>query len=246
MTGGDPSQLLIPPLITFLPGAALTVGTIELATNAVLAGAARLVHSFYVLFMLAFGILVGAQLTGSEVAGTASQPLGFWAPVVGVALLGIGLFIDWSGPANSLPWLLVALYVVWLVQFAGNHSGSNLLGAFLGGCVLAPVGYLVQQRKNGPPAQVTFLPAFWLLVPGATSLAGLSEVVSGKSGAVSAQTGVLNLVTALITVLAIALGVLVGSSLSSANLKYPEILGFLRQRFAGLRRIYSVRFCSHI
>jgi uncharacterized membrane protein YjjP (DUF1212 family) len=216
MTGGDPGQLLIPPLITFLPGAALTIGTIELATNALISGAARLMYSFNALFMLAFGILVGSQLTGTVIAGQASQSIGLWAPLIGVVLLGVGFFIDSSGPATTLPWLLAALYAVWLVQLIGNQSGSGLLGAFLGGLALTPVAAVIDRQRTGPPAQVVFLPSFWLLVPGSSSLAGLSELISGSSSGTGAAAGLASLLTALINVLAIALGVLVASGLAQS------------------------------
>lgn len=214
LAAGDPSALLIPPLITFLPGAALTVGTIELATDALIAGAARLMYSFNVLFMLSFGILVGSQLAGTFVAGQAGRSIGVWAPMVGVVLLGVGFFISSSAPARSLPWLLTALYAIWLIQLIGNQSGSGLLGAFIGGLALTPIATLIGRHKNGPPSQVTFLPSFWLLVPGATSLAGLSELVSGSSSGSGGTAGLITLLNALITVLAIALGVLVGSGLT--------------------------------
>lgn len=65
LAGGDPAELLIPPLITLLPGAALTVATIELASGAMIAGTSRLVYGFSVLFLLAFGILIGIEIVGS-------------------------------------------------------------------------------------------------------------------------------------------------------------------------------------
>jgi uncharacterized membrane protein YjjB (DUF3815 family) len=37
----------------------------------------------------------------------------------------------------------------------------------LGALVMTPVALAVAQFPAGPPSQVTFLPALWLLVPGA-------------------------------------------------------------------------------
>ena len=69
-------------------------------------------------------------------------------------------------------WLLVVLYVAYAAQ-AGSGLVLGALGAsFVAGAVVLPVAYAVQQRRSGPPVPVTFLPAFWMLVPGALGLAG--------------------------------------------------------------------------
>ncbi|MFC4910093.1 threonine/serine ThrE exporter family protein [Actinomadura gamaensis] len=211
VAAGDTSQLLVPALVTFLPGAALTNATIELAGGAIVSGACRLVAAMMTLLLLAFGIAAGLQLAGPEQVGGRVPALGGWAPLLGVAVLGLGMALNAAAPTRSLLWLLLVMYVVWSVQLAGNSFGSTLLGAFLGGAVLTPAAYAVQGRLGGPPAQVSFLPAFWLLVPGALGLTGVSSLVTGTS---DAATGLLTLVNALVTVVAIALGVLVGSSLT--------------------------------
>jgi uncharacterized membrane protein YjjB (DUF3815 family) len=65
----------------------------------------------------------------------------------------------------------------------------------------------VQTVRGAPPAVVCFLPAFWLLVPGATGLIGLTQTASGD--AVSST----SLPTVAGSIVAIALGVLVGTAL---------------------------------
>ncbi|MEF9880944.1 threonine/serine exporter family protein [Streptomyces sp. P9-A4] len=86
-----PSVLYVPPLIAFLPGAALTLGAIELATGAALSGIARLAGAANVLFPLALGILIGTELLNPRPSsGPAADPLGAGAPWVGV-LVGAGL-----------------------------------------------------------------------------------------------------------------------------------------------------------
>lgn len=105
------------------------------------------------------------------------------------------------------PWLLVVLYAVWGAQVLASHFGGGLFGAFAGGLVLVPLSRYVEARPAGPPGMVTFLPAFWLLVPGALGLTGVSEIVL-----TNAAGGAAEFVAALLTVVAIALGVLVGSS----------------------------------
>ena len=56
---------------------------------------------------------------------------------------------------------------------------------------------------------VTFLPAFWLLVPGALGLQGVTQIFGAD-----AASGLGDFLNALLTIVAIAVGVLVGAGLS--------------------------------
>ena len=73
---------------------------------------------------------------------------------------------------------------------------------------MTPVADLVARQRTGPPAIVSFTPAFWLLVPGALGLVGVAALLNGDS------TGASTLMTTIETMVAIALGVLVGRALS--------------------------------
>ena len=42
---------------------------------------------------------------------------------------------------------------------------------------MTPVALAIARLPGGPPSQVTFLPAFWLLVPGALGLIGVATIV---------------------------------------------------------------------
>lgn len=66
----------------------------------------------------------------------------------------------------------------------------------------------IAELPGGPPAQVTFLPAFWLLVPGAIGLIGIAEVVGNPATA-----GLDDLIGPVASIFAIALGVLFGVTL---------------------------------
>ncbi|MFC9994342.1 threonine/serine exporter ThrE family protein [Nocardia sp. NPDC127526] len=213
--GGTPSQLLIPAVAGLLPGATLTNGAIELATGSMVAGASRTIAGMNKLLLLAFGIYIGLQFLGPQPPDSPfGSQLGWWAPILGVLLIGIGHSWRSSAPPRSLFWLLLVLYVTFLAQQFGIRTGGALLGAFLGGLIAVPTAYLVQRNRNAPPSQVAFLPAFWMLVPGGMGLTAVSELVT-NAGANGLQV----LVNVLLSVLAIALGVLVGSGL--INTKKP-------------------------
>lgn len=202
------NRLIIPALVTLLPGTALTIGSMELAAGEMIAGTSRLVYGLNVLLLLAFGMLVGNHLIGAPAGAAAGPPLGEWAPWAGVILVGLGFFLHFSAPARSLPWLLLVLFAVWGAQAIGTALAGGLAGAFLGGLMVTPAAYFAQSQRGGPPAQVTFLPSFWMLVPGALGLTGVSQLVL-----LGSRASLNDVARALLTIVAISLGMMVGASL---------------------------------
>jgi uncharacterized membrane protein YjjP (DUF1212 family) len=209
-------RLTIPPLVTFLPGALLTMATVDLAMGETVTGASRFVAGMLQLALLAIGIVVGAELVGDPhagpVAGDAADTLGAWAPWLGVVVFGVGVFVHNVAPARSLPWLLVVLFSAWIGQLVGKHVIDATLSGFVGAAVMVPVAHLVGRVRTAPPPHVMFLPAFWLLVPGTIGLIGITEIVGDNQ-----HVGTENLGTALISIPAVALGILVGTMIVRAG-----------------------------
>jgi uncharacterized membrane protein YjjB (DUF3815 family) len=140
---------------------------------------------------------------------SAAQPLGAAAPWFGVAVFGVGLAVYQCARPRSLPWILLVLYVAYAAQVIGGVFLGAVLSAAIGALVMTPVAVLVARQPSGPPAIVSFLPAFWLLVPGALGLVGVTSILDGDAG------GLATLTTTISTMVAITLGVLVGLGLSS-------------------------------
>jgi uncharacterized membrane protein YjjP (DUF1212 family)/uncharacterized membrane protein YjjB (DUF3815 family) len=211
----DPRCVLIPPLVSFLPGAMLTLGMVELAYGDMVSGSSRLITGFVKLVLLAFGLAAGAMLVGyspenlvesSEYVMT--SPWASWSPWAGVLVFGVGAFLHFSAPQNSFLWMLLVLLVAYTTeQISGELVGSRKAGGFFAMLVVTPLGYLIQMKFRGPPAMVTFLPSFWLLVPGALGLISITHLLSDRAAGFD---GMIDAVTALA---AIALGTLVGASL---------------------------------
>jgi uncharacterized membrane protein YjjP (DUF1212 family) len=202
-------RAMIPPLVTFLPGAALTMSVVELSAGEMVTGASRLVAGMLQLVLLAFGIVAGAQAFGipsSDALG--DDPvnlLGWWAPWLGVAVVAVGTYLYHSPPAGSFGWLIVVLYSAWVGQFVGGEAFGGYVGGFVGALVMTPVAYAVERRPSGPPALVSFLPAFWLLVPGALGLIGVTEYLAADP-----EAGIQDFIGTVGSIIAIALGVLCG------------------------------------
>ena len=208
----DPVSALTPPLITFLPGGLLTMAMYDLAAGEVITGASRFVSGFLQLLMLGLGIVIGAELAGipdaKAITDASVDSIGAWAPWAGVFVLGLGAYLFFSAPRGSLVWLLIVLYAAWLGQLLGKEVLTADLSGFAGGLVVFPVAILVERVRAAPPAFVTFLPAFWMLVPGSLSLIGITEIVGTNQAA-----GLADFNAAVVTIAAVALGVLCGATL---------------------------------
>jgi uncharacterized membrane protein YjjB (DUF3815 family) len=217
----DPGlRTLIAPLVTFLPGGMLTTATIELASGEMVAGASRLVFGSVQLLLLAFGIVAGVELAGlpSEAVlhDAEANLLGWWAPWLGVLVFGFAAAVYFSAPPGALPWLMLVLLSAWIGQLAGDQLFGGDVSGFFGALVMTPVALTVARMPSGPPSQVTFLPAFWLLVPGAIGLIGVTEVVGNPATA-----SIEDLVKPVGSIISIALGVLTGASLYRAVVAAP-------------------------
>lgn len=211
----NPIRSLIPPLITFLPGAVLTTGTVELAAGQVISGATRLVQGVVVLGMLAFGIVAAAELVGAPPAHLLDQPftrLGPWAPWAGLVVVTLGHYLHNCAPRRTVLPILVVLVIAYVGQTLGAVVfGANVSG-FFGALAMTPVVLWMSVQRWGPPTMVTFLPAFWLLVPGAAGLIGVTEIVGTDSAL-----GVSDFSAAISTVFSIALGILIGTALYNST-----------------------------
>jgi uncharacterized membrane protein YjjP (DUF1212 family) len=208
-------RAMIPPLVTFLPGAMLTMAVVEISAAEIVSGASRLVAGALQLLLLTFGIIGAAHVVGlpppERLSAAGGHEVGWWAPWLGVLIIALGDYLHHSAPRGSLRWLCLVLYTAWIGQFLGDQVFGGYLSGFIGAIVMTPVAYLVERRPSGPPALVSFMPAFWLLVPGALSVIGVTKYL-GRGDPAGAQ----EFVSAVGSMIAVALGVLCGYPLYRA------------------------------
>ncbi len=201
---------LIAPLVILLPGALLTTSVIELVTGQMISGAGRLAAGVAQLVLLGLGIVAAAALVGVpafDVPDT-PPPLGAAGPWLAVAVFGIGIVLNQCARPTSLGWIMLVLYVAYGAQVVGGLAFGGVLSAFVGAAAMTPVAALVARQRTGPPMIVSFTPAFWLLVPGALGLVGVAALLQGDTSGASI------VVTTVETMVAIAVGVMVGRALS--------------------------------
>ena len=206
----NPIRVLVPPLVTFLPGGVITIATVELASGEMVAGASRLVSGIVQLLLLGFGVLAGAALVGAPLAILRDNPVDFvagWAPWLGILVFAAGIYLHFCTPTSSMPWVLVVLIAAFAGQELGSARFGGELSGFFGALAMTPLVLWFDHLRGGPPKLVTFLPAFWVLVPGAAGLIGIAEIVG-----VDSEIGANSLRTVVVTVMSIALGVLIGTA----------------------------------
>jgi len=213
----SPLLVLIAPLITFLPGSMLTTAMVELADHHPIAGASRLVAGATQVVLLVFGIIIGQSLVGlhpgvafAKPPETAFVPLVTW---LGPFVFALGMYVHYVGPRRSLPWLVLVVYVAWVGEQVGVSVLGGYLGGFFGALMMTLVAHSVPGIGSAPPAQVMFVPGFWLLVPGVLAVVGLAEFVGSDT---MLMVALVDLSTAAFTIVSIALGVLVGVPLARA------------------------------
>ncbi len=213
------ANLLITPLITFLPGAILTTGMIELASMHILSGSARLIYGSAVLLLLFIGIAAGLNISGlaeSQVYAYEAIFFPWWAPFLGTLFFGLGTFLRMSGANRDLFWMLLVLYIAMLGQILGERYVNVFFGAFLGATFMAICSELIARSPRRTPALVSQVLAFWFLVPGARGLLSITSILSDDLQ--SAAIGVGEMITLIIS---ISLGVLLGTLLISPKKFVP-------------------------
>ncbi|WP_426573102.1 threonine/serine ThrE exporter family protein [Aquihabitans sp. McL0605] len=200
---------IVASLIVFLPGATLTAAVLELGSGQLVSGASRLVSGIMSLALLAFGILAGTEVAGvstTQALSGSSHLLGPWAPWLGVGLFALGVALTNSAPKGAMTGLLIVLYAAWAAQLSGNALWGSHMGAFTGAVVLVLAASLLARLPTMVPRQASFLPGFWLLVPGALGLIGLTSWATSDGTSPSAD---LRLTAG--SIFAVAVGVLVGT-----------------------------------
>ena len=208
----SPLIVLISSLVTFLPGGILAVATMDLAYADIVSGASRFVLGLVQLLFLVLGMIIAASLAGLPperlLVETSDERLVSWALWLGVLCFGVGNMLHYSAEPRALPWMLLVLAIAMAAQLAGNAAFGGYVSGFIGALFVTLVSYLIQYRLGGPAAMVTFLPGLWLLVPGSLGLLGLAEFATDNHLA-----GLENFSATLFSIVAIALGSLMGSGL---------------------------------
>lgn len=186
----------------------LMIAAVELTGGQIIAGASRFVYGVAQLALLAFGVTAGVMVAGALPHTDSAPPLGWWAPWVGVLLVAGGFLLYSSPPKGSLAWIVLTLVIAYGAQATASLFVDPWLSGFFGAIILVPFARVISLIRSAPPTVVTTTCGFWILVPGAMGFMGVTQAFTGSADAGQALFHVAG------SVLAIALGMLVGSGVS--------------------------------
>jgi len=203
-------RVISPPLVAMLPGMSLTIGSMELASSEIVAGASRVIYGVTQLMLLVFGVGIGIHVAGRVAPQEPSLRMGEWALYAGIVVVAVGLYVYLSAPKGSLFWLMAVIGVALVGQQVGGLALSETYSGVVGAFLVVPFAMLAARVKGSPPAIVMLLASFWALVPGALSFVSLSETATEGVAAVT------TLGATVAAVFSIALGTLAGFSVYHA------------------------------
>ncbi len=180
--GVSSTIVTIAALVPLLPGLSLTTAMIELATDMLIAGTARLMSAVIVLFELVIGVAIGeraAHALGAPPVVQATPLPAFvqWPALVAAACAATVVV---QAERRALPWIVLAC----LVGFVGTREGTALLGPQIGVLVGAfALGVLcnLYARLLDRPAQVVLVPAVLLIVPGSLGFRGMASLLGNDT-----------------------------------------------------------------
>lgn len=219
-----PMRTVLPPIAALLPGALIVTGMSELAAGHMMAGSSRLAYGTVQLGLFALGLIAATtvlNVPSEMMMNVRVDTIGWWAAPLGLLLIGLGISgmegVEWT----MLGWVLLVLLMAFGAQSFGHALGSVVLGGFLGAVAASMGATLVELVRPQLARLVLFLPAFWLLVPGSLGLIGVTTLIADQGAIIETGLDVAGVIVA------IALGLLVGSSLGLAvrNTVRPAPLG---------------------
>lgn len=170
-------------VIVLIPGLMLTTAMMELSTQHLSSGTARLMGAFMMLIAIAFGIAMGtkiAVLMFGTISSVPFHPLPAWTLYVALLASPLGFVVLLKAEVRDAGWIVLA----GVLSFAGARLGQRAfgpeLGAF-GGAVFAGFFSNWYARVTDRPAQITMAPGLLLLVPGSVGLIAFTAFTSSQT-----------------------------------------------------------------
>lgn len=180
------SNATLAGLIVLMPGLTLTVAMIELSTQHLASGTARLSAAFVVFLGMGFGVAIGNTIT-DKLFGTAhiarAVALPDWTMWVALVAMSLAFTVLLRAKPRDAIWIVIA----GAIAFTGGKTGAEWFGGDLGvfvGALVVSVASRLYACWLDRPATITQVPGILLLVPGSVGFRGLAalldkQVISG-------------------------------------------------------------------
>jgi uncharacterized membrane protein YjjP (DUF1212 family) len=201
---------LLASLIVLVPGLSITSAAVELATQHLVSGTARMAGAFTTLLKLSFGAFVGSEvaaiagLTGLKgVVAVAPS----WIPWLGLLVSACSFAVMFKAKARDVPLAIFAAILGYTcTRWGGQWYGAEF-GVFFAGLVVTLCANFYARFFRRPGALIR-LPGIILLVPGSIGFKSLFSVVGGDVGS-----GLETAVALLLSVVSLSAGLLLASTL---------------------------------
>lgn len=178
----DPVRLAVIPVVTLIPGAALTTALIELTTGDMIAGATRLVSALVVLLSMAFGLALAIDIVGlpsHDLQDLTSTQAPSWVLWIAAPIFAIGNIMYLCTPRRVWVWTVVfAFGTFWLNQSLQDKINPAFAGGVALGTALLLAWAVNAHARSKPSVLVMFLPTFWLMVPGSMGFVAVSGAIT--------------------------------------------------------------------
>ena len=176
------SNSMLGGLIVLMPGLTLTVAMIELSTQHLSSGTARLSKAFVVFLGMGFGValansLIKTVLGDPRIAKIAPMPS--WTMFAAMILMPLSLTIILRAHKRDAIWIVTS----GVLAVAGSRIGANLLGPEIGvflGALIVGIAGSIYSRYLDHPSIVTQVPGILMLVPGSVGFRGLAALLDEK------------------------------------------------------------------
>jgi uncharacterized membrane protein YjjP (DUF1212 family) len=208
-TAAAPGLLLISSTFVFIPGDSISIQAYELVDGKWSAGVDRLFYSIIMLVLQVTGALLALALT--DTALTELFPSGphdsfpWWAAYPGRFIFVIGILLTFQMSKKQFLPVLIVLWIVTAVAQVSSMAFGGVAGTFFAMVVGTIIAMILAYKRKAIPSFVILIPIIFALSPGSHGLRQLETWASGET-----ITGINDLTTLAFTLLAIAMGLVVG------------------------------------
>lgn len=186
-------SLILSSLIAVIPGIGFTIAIVELSTNNLASGTARLMGALMSILKLIFGVMIGTKifelLDRTSPQSTPQEIPYAWLEWVAVVVAGLSLTVIFRARPTHCGWMILAAAIsLTTAKVCGFYFGPEL-GVMFGGLIVGAASNLFARLINRP-SSVFRLPGIVLLVPGILGyesfyLLSQKQVLSGLESAFS-------------------------------------------------------------
>lgn len=170
--------IILSSLIVLVPGLMVTTSMIELASQNLTSGTARLTGSMMILMKISFGVYLATKLAltlGISPHATQVTVHPIWVNIIMLLVVATGLSFTFQANKSDMPWIIAAASLSFASSKLFAMISSEAAGPFLSGAIIAATSNVFSRYKKRP-AMIFLLPAIILLVPGSIGFKGINLV----------------------------------------------------------------------